>query len=486
MRLNILDGINSIGGNKIALIRNDEGILLDFGVNMKKKREYILGYRALTIANKLYYYLYSEILPRIEGLYREDLLELDERVREVLKERKRLEIQMCIISHAHIDHYGAAGFLSKEIKISVSNSMRTMMEAMIEASATLDIDGEIFSMRDRRTGRRGERIQRNVESFEEGSKIPEAPFNVLPYPVDHSLPASFGFIVEDASLAYTGDIRRHGLFREFTDRFVQKARDVEYLLTEGTRVDSSIRVSEEEVSREIRSYVNEKKDKLTCIVVSPTDMDRLRDLTKLAEELGKKLVICPKIVHLIDKLNDSETKIALPSLKDAGIYFERRSLGGGGYDIESTHYRGWLKKIYRDRIDGKREGDLVKPDEIRRNQEKYILVMSGLDYVLELAQIKPKPGSRIIVSTSEPHDEEQEIEWSKFERWVRLLRLDLRNVHSSGHADRESLIEIINEINPRKLIPVHTENPHEFQRLFKLGDIGCEVILPRFEEPIKL
>ncbi|MCD6341702.1 MAG: MBL fold metallo-hydrolase, partial [Thaumarchaeota archaeon] len=315
MRLNILDGINSIGGNKIALIRNDEGILLDFGVNMKKKREYILGYRALTIANKLYYYLYSEILPRIEGLYREDLLELDERVREVLKKRKRLEIQMCIISHAHIDHYGAAGFLSKEIKISVSNSMRTMMEAMIEASATLDIDGEIFSMRDRRTGRRGERIQRNVESFEEGSKIPEAPFNVLPYPVDHSLPASFGFIVEDASLAYTGDIRRHGLFREFTDRFVQKARDVEYLLTEGTRVDSSIRVSEEEVSREIRSYVNEKKDMLTCIVVSPTDMDRLRDLTKLAEELGKKLVICPKIVHLIDKLNDSETKIALPSLK---------------------------------------------------------------------------------------------------------------------------------------------------------------------------
>ncbi|MCD6341510.1 MAG: hypothetical protein J7L83_01450, partial [Thaumarchaeota archaeon] len=354
------------------------------------------------------------------------------------------------------------------------------------ASATLDIDGEIFSMRDRRTGRRGERIQRNVESFEEGSKISEAPFNVLPYPVDHSLPASFGFIVEDASLAYTGDIRRHGLFREFTDRFVQKARDVEYLLTEGTRVDSSIRVSEEEVSREIRSYVNEKKDKLTCIVVSPTDMDRLRDLTKLAEELGKKLVICPKIVHLIDKLNDSETKIALPSLKDAGIYFERRSLGGGGYDVESTHYRGWLKKIYRDRIDGKREGDLVKPDEIRKNQEKYILVMSGLDYVLELAQIKPKPGSRIIVSTSEPHDEEQEIEWSKFERWVRLLRLDLRNVHSSGHADRESLIEIINEINPRKLIPVHTENPHEFQRLFKLGDIGCEVILPRFEEPIKL
>ena len=484
LQLDILDGINSIGGNKIALTGKGEGILLDFGVNIKKKREYVLGYRALTIANKLYYYLYSEILPRARGLYREDLMELDDRLNTLLGDVKEIDVQMCVFSHAHVDHYGAAGFLSKEIAIAVSNSMKTMMEAMLESSS-LDIEGEIFSMRDRRS-KKSERYERKVSIFEEGAEIPEAPFRIIPYPVDHSIPASFGFLVEEASLAYTGDLRKHGLLNELTERFAENVRDVDYLLIEGTRIDSSIKVPEHEVSREIRNYAKEKVDKLTCVIMSPTDVDRLRDLIKVAWELGKKPVICPRIAYLIDKLSDSKTKIAIPSLKDVGIYFERRSLTGGGYDLKSVNYRSWLKKTYLDRVDGRRAGELVKPDEIAERQDRYFFIMSGLDYILELVQIRPKPGSRIIVSTSEPHDEEQEIEWSKFERWVHLLRLDLRNVHSSGHADRESLIEIINEINPGKIIPIHTENPYEFQRLLKLGEIKCPVILPKPDEPMIL
>ena len=485
--LRVLDGANSIGGNKIALTIDDEGIFLDFGVNMKKKREYILGYRALTVANKLYYYLYSEILPRASGIYRRDLIELDERIRRILDRGLSLEVSMAIISHGHVDHYGAVGFLSEDIAIAVSNSMKTIMESMIESSSISDVEGEIFTVKNRKENlRRGERKARELEVFEEGKRIPGAPFAVIPYPVDHSLPASFGFLVEDASLAYTGDIRKHGLLSGFTERFVEKVSGVDYLLIEGTRIDSSIRISEEEVSREIRSYVEEKEDKLSCVIVSPTDVDRVRELIELSRELGRKPVISPRITYLIDKLEDSGSKITVPKLDNAGIYFERRSLTEGGYDLKSIHYRKWLKNVYLDRVDGKRKGDLVKPEEIGRKQDKYLLILNGLDYVLELAQIGPTPGSRVIVSTSEPHDEEQEIEWSKFEKWVHLLRLDLRNVHSSGHADRESLIEIIEEIKPRKIIPIHTENPYEFQRLRRIGEIRSEVILPKPEEAIEL
>ncbi len=485
--LQILDGANSIGGNKVALTRNGEGIFLDFGVNIKRKREYILGYRALTVANKLYYYLYSEILPRKWGIYRSDLIELDERVRGMLSRESGPDIQMAVVSHAHIDHYGAIGFLSEDISVSVSNSMKTIMESMIESSSVSDVEGEIFSIRDRREARRKrEKKRRPVKIFEEGVEISDAPFEIIPYPVDHSIPASFGFLIEDPSLAYTGDIRRHGLLSDLTEKFLEKIRGVEYLLVEGTRIDSSIKISEEEVSKEIRNYVREKAEKLTCVIVSPTDIDRIRDLISLSEELGKKPVICPRAVYLIDKLKESGSRIPVPDLGDVGIYFERRSLRENGYDLSSTHYRSWLKKLYLDRIDGRKKGELVKPDEIAKKQGEYLFIMSGLDYVLELAQIGPKPGSRMIVSTSEPHDEEQEIEWSKFEKWIHLLRLDLRNVHSSGHADRESIIDIINEVNPRKIIPIHTENPHEFQRLRRIGEIRSEVILPKTEEPITL
>lgn len=480
--LRVLDGADCVGGNKIAVSSGGDAVLLDFGINLKRKRDYLLGYRALTVANTLYYYLYSGILPRIRGIYRDDLVGLDERVGEILEKGEPVEVSMCIFSHAHRDHYGASGFLSDKIMMAMSRSMRTIMEAMLESSAASGIEAEIFEVRNRIEERREPR-ERSIAIFEEYSSIPSAPFHVTPCPIDHSIPAAFSFVIEDLSLAYTGDIRRHGALKSLTDRFIERAAGVEYLIIEGTRIDSSIMIREDEVIQDIRRYLEDKVGKLACIIVSPADVDRVRSIIQLSEELGRIPVLCPRAAHLIDRLAESGTKIPLPDLRGAGIYFERRSLTGGGYDLESQHYRGWLRKMYADRLDGRKPGALVKAEEISKKQGDYLLILGGLDQVLELAQVRPRPGSGLVVSTSEPHDEEQEIEWARFERWVNLLRLDLRIAHSSGHADRETLIEIINEIRPRVLIPVHTESPQEFQRLAEAGEISCEVLLP---SPAKL
>ena len=205
-----------------------------------------------------------------------------------------------------------------------------------------------------------------------------------------------------------------------------------------------------------------------------------------ARRLGRTPILSPRLAYLIDRLKEAGSKIALPSLKDTCIYFERRSLRGGGYDLSPRHYRRWMREVYESRLDGRREGELRKAEEISKDQGKYILIANSLDYVLELAQIKPEPGSRLIVSTSEPHDEEQEISWGKFLEWVDLLRLDMRMAHSSGHADRESLLRIIEEIDPKAIIPIHTERPYEFQRLKRIGDIRCEVILPHVSRSLTL
>jgi len=478
----ILDGVDCIGGNKIALTRDGEGLFLDFGVNMKRRRAYEVSYRVFAIANKMFYHLYSEILPRIRGIYRADLIELDERVKEMLADQPELSIQATLISHAHMDHYGAMGFLSDEIAVAVSNSMKIMIEAMAESSS-YDIEGEIFRLRDRR-GK--EEIQRSCEIFEEGRRISNIPFNVKAYPVDHSVPAAFGFLVEDASLAYTGDIRIHGPRMDLTERFLEKVRGVDYLLIEGTRIDTSTNISEENVFKRIEEYVMEKPERFACVMVSSTDLDRVRGIIEIARGFGRTPILSPRLAYLIDRLKEAGSKIALPSLKDTCIYFERRSLRGGGYDLSPRHYRRWMREVYESRLDGRREGELRKAEEISKDQGKYILIANSLDYVLELAQIKPEPGSRLIVSTSEPHDEEQEISWGKFLEWVDLLRLDMRMAHSSGHADRESLLRIIDEIDPKAIIPIHTERPYEFQRLKRIGDIRCEVILPHVSRSLTL
>ena len=40
-------------------------------------------------------------------------------------------------------------------------------------------------------------------------------------------------------------------------------------------------------------------------------------------------------------------------------------------------------------------------------------------------------------------------------------------IHTSGHADLDTLKDLVNGINPKKLIPIHTFKKDEYKRLFK-------------------
>jgi ribonuclease J len=42
-----------------------------------------------------------------------------------------------------------------------------------------------------------------------------------------------------------------------------------------------------------------------------------------------------------------------------------------------------------------------------------------------------------------------------------------RGLHASGHLSKEELVEVIEEIDPDRIIPVHTENPQWFAENFE-------------------
>lgn len=44
-------------------------------------------------------------------------------------------------------------------------------------------------------------------------------------------------------------------------------------------------------------------------------------------------------------------------------------------------------------------------------------------------------------------------------------------VHASGHCSREELREVIEKIKPKRLFPIHTENPLEFKDIAKNVEI---------------
>jgi ribonuclease J len=105
-----------------------------------------------------------------------------------------------------------------------------------------------------------------------------------------------------------------------------------------------------------------------------------------------------------------------------------------------------------------------------------------------LPSIRPKEGSLYVFSSSEPHDEEQEIDFRRLHEWLKHFGIKgfglpvevkkengkseweipeaEKGLHASGHASGADVARAIREIDPQVIIPVHTENPGWFKERF--------------------
>lgn len=75
-RLVFYGGVNEVGGNKILLTDKDTSILLDFGKGFSRRERYFEEYLNPRTANGIVDFIEMSLIPEIEGIYRDDLLEM--------------------------------------------------------------------------------------------------------------------------------------------------------------------------------------------------------------------------------------------------------------------------------------------------------------------------------------------------------------------------------------------------------------------------
>ena len=163
--------------------------------------------------------------------------------------------------------------------------------------------------------------------------------------------------------------------------------------------------------------------------------------------------------------------------------------------IASQYPSLWLRNIFQE-YDGK----TILAGDVSSAQEQFILCFSFFD-LNELPSIRPGAGSLYVYSSSEPHDEEQEIDFHRLHEWLKHFGLrgvglpvksndewqipdDEKGLHASGHACGSDLLEIAHEIKPEILIPVHSEQPGFYTE--HLSNSGINVILPSLGEIIEV
>lgn len=60
--------------------------------------------------------------------------------------------------------------------------------------------------------------------------------------------------------------------------------------------------------------------------------------------------------------------------------------------------------------------------------------------------------------------------------WLSFLGIPLYQAHASGHATPHEIKHVIDEISPKRVIPIHTERSELFRGY--ISDLGFEIEMP--------
>jgi len=438
-KLSFFGGVREIGGNKILLEDMDTRVFLDFGMSFTGEAEYFSGYLTPRGVNGAGDYLEFGLLPRLDGLYSQQM------IKSTGIRYTSPSIDAVILSHPHMDHVGYLQFIDENIPIHCGECTKSIIDAMQESSR-IDLG------------------QHDFHTFRTGKKVKIGDLEIEPIHVDHSVPGAYGFIIHtsNGSIIYSGDFRTHGPMAKMTHEFARKAceSDPIAVVSEGTRVCPEERHavhSEAEVKNESNEIIA-NTSKLVLAAFYSRDIDRFRTFYEIAKGNGRKFVISIKLAHLLWKLKDDLVLNIPDIMKDDDILFYKKRKKTGEF-VEKDYYT-W-ERPFLDKA--------VNFDYVHGNQRKLLFNLDLVGFT-ELIDIRPSPSGHFIHSMSEPFSEE-DVNKDVMHRWLHHYGLRFHQIHASGHCPSNDLKDIINQIQPTRVIPIHTEYPELFRKLFNKSDV---------------
>jgi len=505
MKLNFYGGVNEIGGNKILIkdknlsnSAKDTSLFLDFGMSFSASGNYFSEFLQPRKLNGIMDFIELGLLPKIKGIYREDYLK-----HCGLNSPEKPSVDGVLLSHAHMDHCSYIHHLREDIPIYMRKESEIILKVLEETGK--GSFGEIINLK--RSfhyvpKKRGEgykrligndsKIQRNIVTVNPYTPIEINRFKVTSIPVDHSLPGSSAYFLENdnEAIVYTGDIRFHGRNKNYSDKFIAESKKFNptTMLCEGTRINENSVKTERDIEIEATDLIKDHKG-LAIVNYPIRDLDRLITFHNVARNTDRTLAINSKQAYMLELLYNEKSieKNKYPNLKDSkiSVYFPRKKQGL----ISGEHYvcqdENWkildskdeeVQKEYeiweREFLDS---DNVITYKDLKENPDEYIFRCDFFE-LKELIDIKPENGL-YIHSLTEPFNEEMEFDFKRVKNWLKHFNLlPIHKMHVSGHGSSEEILAMIKEINPEKLYPIHTEHTELFN---VLKDEGIEIIHPK-------
>jgi ribonuclease J len=405
-------GFGEVGGNCVVVEDRDRKLVFDYGVRFSLMRRFYGG--------------------RVEPLGPVEMSNLG-----IVPDPTVTEGASAVyISHLHLDH---VGLLS-----AVDSSTRIVLPDRDVAKATI---GNWYE----RSHRWLAYVVPQWSSTASAKLLSQDENSVVAIPVSHSAyPAmSFLYLGRGRTLFYSGDFRLQALVQlnPPLEEVLKKlgVDSVDVAIVEATNIGSRITlVTRSGFDEVVRSSVEVFNG--VTVSVDPHDLESMLYLYRIAEESGRDVVVASErilwMLRLIYERNPkdlSRTLVAQELSRPPPVSVGSVSLAG----------------------------------EVFRDMGSYIVIAEPVHLLEILRKLKTQgmevdlTGTVALLLDPEPRETVREVENTVLARWLGMFGAQVLRVRFSGHYHPHHFKHLIQVLKPRRLIPVHTENPELVLRLFE-------------------
>lgn len=350
------------------------------------------------------------------------------------------KVDALLISHPHQDHFGLMESIGDKVPIYIGKVSLDLINAT-------------------RLFRSIEQLKGNFKTIHSnnGFKIDNT-FGVLPFLVDHSTPEAFAFLIEvdGKRIFYSGDFRATGNINIVYHRLLNNPPpDINLLLIEGTMVERTNHLYEsEEKVKEAFFDIIQKQVNTTFVVSSGQHSSRFIDVFKACKIAHKYLVIDIYTAWVLEKVRFESERVPGLSWKEIKVY-------------KNSNQFEIIKKIaseeFLNLIDDKNIGN-----DVFKNPSYYVYFVRCPNEKL-VNTLRNRGKINIIYSQWEGYLKEEHK--TNYTDYLNILKNDkdiaFHNIHTSGHATVEGLMNLAKALNPKLIVPIHTFYPEIFKKKFE-------------------
>ena len=418
------NGILTIGGTIIEIAYEDSHIFFDFGseydpASPKQPKD-------------LQDLLDMNLVPYLDNMF-DPSIEL----KGYESKEDNFKDTAVFLSHVHLDHSKIINYLNPSVPLYMLEGTKSLLN-------TLNINNDfLFPLHNQ-----GDSNVRDIIGVKENEVVQVGKIKVKVMPVDHDAYGASGLLIEtpDLVISYTGDIRLHGYRKDATLNFCKESENCDVLLIEGVTVsfqelNENARVPEDEneinLIEKINNIVKENPNKQITFNYYISNIERILNIIKTN----------PRTV-VLDAYYSYVVKHA------TGVQSYYYQLDDNDYGLDKS-YEVEFEKLLEDEGSYFWQLDTLAIEHFDRLKENGIYIHSN---ATPLGDFDPK--------------------YAPFIKRFEDNNIEFKLVGCSGHAYPFDLIEIIDLIKPKLLVPIHSYHP---ERLYNKSG---ERLLPEKKQTI--